>query len=432
MRSLASLLVSLCLVAACAAQAQDSGDASAAEGDAWGDDDWAEEEKVSPWHGFVEVSGADRVHRDPAFGRSRTLGEARLRLEGDWQGEGYSIALGADAWYDELLDETDADIRELTVAVPLGDRGDLKLGRQVLTWGTGDLLFLNDRFPKDFSWFAGRDDEYLKAPANALRLSHYGDAFNVDLALIHGFDHDVYFTGERFSFYQRDSGAIGAPRPPISAQDPAGNTEYALRLFGSVGSAEWALYGYDGFYRQPSRVTTDGALTFAASRVLGASARGPLLGGIGNAEVAWLLSLDDRDGTDPSVPNDQFRLLLGFERELFSNFTLGAQYYLERIRDYRQLIENSPSPGIEPEQSRHLLTTRLTWRTRQDRLIWSMVAFYSPTDEDYFARPEAGYRATDRWQFTAGGNFFGGSDPHTPYAQLEYNSNLFLRARYSY
>ena len=166
--------------------------------------------------------------------------------------------------------------------------------------------------------------------------------------------------------------------------------------------------------------------------MLGASARGPLLGGIGNAEVAWLLSIDDRGGSDPSVPNDQFRLLLGYERELFTNFTLGAQYYLERIRDYRQLIDNSPNPGIEPEENRHLLTTRLTWRTRQDRLIWSMVVFYSPTDEDYFARPEASYRASDRWQFTAGGNFFGGSNPHTPYAQLEYDSNLFLRARYSY
>ena len=49
------------------------------------------------------------------------------------------------------------------------------------TWGTGDLVFLNDLFPKDFvSFFAGRDDEYLKAPGDALRITHYSKAVNID------------------------------------------------------------------------------------------------------------------------------------------------------------------------------------------------------------------------------------------------------------
>ncbi len=46
----------------------------------------------------------------------------------------------------------------------------LKIGRQVFTWGTGDYLFINDLFPKDYeSFYIGRDDEYLKRPSEAVK-----------------------------------------------------------------------------------------------------------------------------------------------------------------------------------------------------------------------------------------------------------------------
>ena len=41
-----------------------------------------------------------------------------------------------------------------------GNAFDVKIGQQVLTWGTGDYVFLNDLFPKDYpSFFAGRSDD---------------------------------------------------------------------------------------------------------------------------------------------------------------------------------------------------------------------------------------------------------------------------------
>ena len=49
---------------------------------------------------------------------------------------------------------------------------EIKAGRQVLTWGTGDLIFINDRFPKDYeSFYSGRDMEYLKVPSDAVKIS---------------------------------------------------------------------------------------------------------------------------------------------------------------------------------------------------------------------------------------------------------------------
>lgn len=52
-----------------------------------------------------------------------------------------------------MTEEFDADIRSLNVAFRPSDVLDVKIGRMVSTWGTGDLVFINDMFPKDWQSF---------------------------------------------------------------------------------------------------------------------------------------------------------------------------------------------------------------------------------------------------------------------------------------
>lgn len=79
---------------------------------------------------------------------------------------------------------------------------DVKLGRQVLTWGTGDLLFINDLFPKDWeSFFIGRDTEYLKAPSDAFTASLFFAPLNVDLIYVPIFNNSTYINGSRLSYW---------------------------------------------------------------------------------------------------------------------------------------------------------------------------------------------------------------------------------------
>ncbi|MGB5579614.1 MAG: hypothetical protein WBM68_03530, partial [Woeseia sp.] len=169
--------------------------------DAFDDDAW-EEESASAYSGFFEGAFGTRIDSDPLVNRRNTLGELRARVEREWQPGKTTISLKGDAAYDAVLSELDLELRELTASFTIADSVDVKAGRQVLTWGTGDLVFLNDLFPKDFeSFFAGRDDEYLKAPGNAVRITRYGDSVNVDFAWSPVFDSDVYLDGERFSFF---------------------------------------------------------------------------------------------------------------------------------------------------------------------------------------------------------------------------------------
>jgi hypothetical protein len=403
--------------------------------DDWGDD-WDDEETRSVWSGFAEAGLGVRLGDDPVIDSTSTLEDLRLRVESEWQAQSVSIALKADLAYDGVENAATGDVRDLTAAFSIGKSTDFKIGRQVQTWGTGDLVFLNDLFPKDFvSFFAGRDDEYLKAPGNAIRVTRFSKTLNVDFAWTPVFTPDIYLTGERFSFFSPIAGGNVAPNPPLSAVKPSkslANGEFALRLFRTVEGREFALYAYHGFFKQPTALTPSLQASFAPLTAIGGSVRRPFGPGLLNAEVSYYASRDDRSGTNPLLPNDQFRFLTGYEWEAKPRLTVGLQYYLEWTMNHDELIANSPFPEFEPSEFRHLLTNRLTYRTPRDRHSFSLFTFLSPSDRDVYLRPVYTYRHSDQWSISAGGNLFGGDEPQTFFNQLRDASNAYVRLRFSY
>jgi len=437
MRLRPALLAGLWLALATAGAAAQNDDWDDDWDDDWGDDEWSEEESGGlTWSGFAEGALGSRWDRDPNLNRYGTLAEARLRLETDYTTDAYTLSFKGDAVLDGIKKELDGDFRELTIAGrPLASL-DAKAGRQVLTWGTGDLLFLNDLFPKDFiSFFAGREDEYLKAPSNTVRLTQYNSIMNIDFAWTPTFTPDEYIRGERFSFFSPFTGSIVAPEPPFGAERPSRNFEngeFSLRLFRTVKGVEYALYAHRGFFKNPTDFRSFPQAGFAPLTSFGGSVRRPWWSGLWNAEFSYYMSRDDRDGTNPALPNDQLRFLTGFEREWATNFTVGLQYYLEWTRDHDRLIENSPFPEFEPEEYRHVLTTRFSYRAMQEKLTWSLFAFVSPSDRDFYLRPVVNFRYDDAWNFTAGLNLFGGRDDFTFFGQFEDANNVYVRVRYNF
>ncbi len=404
----------------------------------WNDWEDAEPENQArlEWHGFVEGAWGSRWDSDPNIDRRRTLADTRWRIETEWADDRFTVSFKGDLLYDEVAREFDPEVRDFSLAFSPVDTLDLKVGRQILTWGTGDLLFLNDLFPKDWvSFFAGREDEYLKASSDALRLTFYNTAANIDLVWSPEFDADNSIRGERFSFFSPLAGKRVAPDPHLNAIEPdhaIENGELAIRLFKNIDGIEYALYGYRGYFKQPTALTADFAPAFAPMSALGASLRRPLAAGIFNTEFAYYHSRNDENGGDWRTPNSQLRLLAGYERELVRNFTVGVQYYLEWTQDYDALRENSPYPGFEPEEYRHVLTNRLTYRAYRDKLTLSLFTFLSPSDDDYYLRPQVIYRYSDDWTLTWGANLFGGDEEHTFFGQFEDNSNTYLKVRFNY
>ncbi len=387
-------------------------------------------------YGFLEVRNGWRTQNDP-YEKDASLAEARLQLDFN-KDFGWAIfKLKGDLLGDLVTEEGKIDLREANMIATPFDFLDVKAGRQVLTWGTGDLLFINDLFPKDWeSFFVGRDDEYLKAPSDAVKLSFFGDVLNLDFVYTPVFDGSKYIDGERLSYWngllQRRAGRdfIFDDHERNSFGD---DSEYAVRISKTIGGNEFALYGYNGFWKTPEGLDPAAAkLIYPRLSAYGASVRGTIFGGIANLEIGYYDSRDDQSGTDPTVRNSEFRFLTGFVHELGHDFTGGIQYYLERMQDHDQ-YRQSLAPGTpEADEYRHLFTVRLTKLLMQQNLTLSFFAYYSPSDEDAYLRPKVQYKITDRWSAEAGGNIFLGADDHTFFGQFERNTNIYAGLRVSF
>jgi hypothetical protein len=136
------------------------------------------------YRGFIDLRGGRRL-RQPLAEQSTSMAESRLQLEINGDLEWLLFKVKGELFADTVDDHSGGDLREAFFLVNPLEFADLKIGRQIMTWGTGDLLFINDLFPKDWeAFFIGRDDEYLKAPADAARLSLFFPLANLKLSKI--------------------------------------------------------------------------------------------------------------------------------------------------------------------------------------------------------------------------------------------------------
>lgn len=409
-----------------------------AQNDNWAEE-WSEEETPSPWQltGFVEAAYGQFLQTN-IVKNTASLHEVRARINLDHSHELFDANAKVDSYYDAVLAKTIWQTRELSISASPFSFVDIKAGRQVLTWGTGDYLFLNDLFAKDWqAFFSGRADEYLKAPSNSLRSNWFYHDVSFTLVWTPEFTPDNYITGERFSFYSPQAQQLVAPEQGFSV-DKTNKAQWSARLNTRINDVEVSLYGYHGFWPTPagSQQKNHGVSQkqgyFPQLNSWGFSALTPFKGGIFNLEYAAYNSIEDSRGNNDMIANGQHRLLIGYERELATNFTANLQYYLERTKHYQALVDNSAAPEQLAAENRQLLTLRLSYRALRQTLVYSLFTFYSPSDKDGYIKPSINYQYNDQWLFSAGANVFFGQYDFSFFGQHKQNSNAWLRARYQY
>ncbi|MBI4515999.1 MAG: hypothetical protein HY699_09325 [Deltaproteobacteria bacterium] len=392
-------------------------------------------------HGFLLGAISGRTTGAPPLrgGDDFVLGEERVRL--DLSGASESGAMRAlvkvDLFHDAVANRVDDDLREAYAGYTSGPF-DVRLGRQIITWGVGDLFFINDTFPKDWeSFFSGRPMEYLKLGVDGAQTRYSSDLVNAELvAAPFFFTADRLPAPERFSFFDPFSGVPN--QREVEAASRLSNTELALRLYRQVADFDVSLYGYRGFWRTPSVRVDNAAVPTAATRwfpelvVAGASAQRSALAGVVSLEVGYYDSRDDRRGSDPAVPNSQWRFLAGYQREVWEDFVAGVQAYGELMMDYGPYRRALPAGSPQQDEFRGVASMRLTQLL--DYQTWRLSAFaaYSPTDADYFLQPEASYKLTDRLSVAVGANVFGGQHDTTFFGQFERSDNAFSRVRFDF
>lgn len=405
--------------------------------------------------GFVEGAQTYRIDKnsaldngggagDRAFPRSEFRTQFTARDEMDLASFFARVDLVSDA---TTGDRTQVDVREVYLKLYLASWLDVKFGRQVATWGTGDLIFANDLFAKDWdAFFTGMDDSYLKPPQDLLRLTFYKGNTTAELALSPYFTPDNLPDGSRLSIFNPFlQESVGNDLAPMMRERPENltNGEMFARLFGAAGSYEWALYGYKGFWPTPQGMDmteptepTKMRLYYPEMYSTGASLRGPLGSYLFNVEGAVYISPEDENGDDPMIPNSQIRGFAGLEKSLGNDWTIGGQWYVEQMMDYDAYAADPQAQfGVDEapfEETRSTVTMRITKFMLNQNLRLSLFGYLGITDEDWHVRPMASYKVTDAVTWTLGANLVDGDQPYTMFGQFRDNSNVYLRLRYSF
>ena len=386
-------------------------------------------------HGFYEMRAGYRTRKDK-YQKDMSIMESRLQLDLSSPLDWADLKFKGDVVGDMVSEEGDFDTREAYIFTMPFDFMDMKVGRQILTWGTGDLLFINDLFPKDWqSFFIGRDVEYLKAPSDAAKASFFGDCANLDIVFTPQFNPDRYIKGERISYWNSNLDRLAGRDAIIHTDKPNRwfkDFEVAGRLYKNISNYEFAVYGYHGFWKSPAGQNAAGdQAVFPDLNVYGASARGALGKGIANFEFGYYESDDDESGENSLINNSELRFLFGYTQEIGKDFTAGVQYYLEHMLDYRQHKDSSPA-GLARDKNRHVITARLTKLLMKQNLRFSLFTYFSPSDEDAYMRPNLHYKASDNLSLEIGSNIFFGDHPDTFFGQFHKNTNMYAAVRYSF
>lgn len=387
-------------------------------------------------HGFVQANYSVRV-ADPAAGDPADdflLGDQRIQLDLGRSSDSGAVRFGTkiDFLHDAVVGEAEVDVREAHVTFE-GDRYDVALGRQILTWGVGDLVFINDVFTKDWTaLIAGQPLQYLKVGSDAVSTNVYVGPVSVQVVAVPFFEPDVLPRGDRLVGY------TPFPGLPVAESGPdrtVGNTEVAARVYGYLGGFDVAAYAYRGFWGSPPGMRPDAERVtwfYPELSVYGGSIQGAFASGVLSGEVGFYDSREDPGGRDPSIENSQARLLVGFQRAFGSDLTLGGQYSAERMLDHAAYRATLPGGFPERVRTRHNVTARVTRTFNYQTSQVSVFAWVSPNDEDFYVNPEVRHSVADEAWVAVGANLFGGSRPHTFFGQFDRNDNLYATVRYTF
>ncbi|MBI5287171.1 MAG: hypothetical protein HY878_06235 [Deltaproteobacteria bacterium] len=387
-------------------------------------------------HGFLQGNysySADSFNPD---GGDYKWAEERLQLRLDASKGPFHLFIRPDIFYDHIDGDGDGELREGYIDFT-ANQWDLRVGRQIITWGLGDLIFINDVFPKDYeAFFSGRPLEYLKKGIDGVKVGFYPALASLEFVAIPIFEPNNYPKAKRFYMFD--------PMPSVTnreEKEPATtfeNTELALRVYREVGGFDASIYLYRGFFRKPYMIpddlnnTTKIIYHYPRVSIYGASLQGRALDGVLSLEAGYYDSRQDKGGKDYTVPNSQTRFLIGYQRQFWEDFTIGLQYYTEYIHDYSEYRKSQPSGFPGDKRLYQLATLMLTQLLKHQTLKLSFFSFYSPSDGDYMLNPEVRFALTDHIWAALGGNIFGGGERWSEFGQLDRNDNIYSQLRYEF
>lgn len=380
--------------------------------------------------GFAQLRSVERAGLAPRCALSgchAMVDEAlaEVLLEGRMT-EHSPLALRVDALRDAISGDQQVSVREATVAWRGVADADIKLGRQIITWGVSDYFYVNDIFPKNYDeFFTGASVDRIKVPVDAAHLTWHGPAeFDVVISTSKA---DRSPSPARFVAM----GAASTAVPDAQARDSG--VDAALKVSANVGRWDVAAYAAIMKSRERRDFADAQGLHFDRPRLrhLGASLTGNVASGVLWMEAALRHVDAGRVGVvDRMFLGSSAKFIVGYSRDLADEVTASAQLQVETALD-RGRYEQSLAPGVRPvAQLAPMLHLRMQGHW-VNQTVGAGAQLFAGTKGDLHVNPFASWSPVDGWTLEAGANLFRGR-PDTRFGALRHDSNVYASARYSY
>lgn len=354
------------------------------------------------------------------------VNEQRAQVLGEWQPlESIGISVRADAFNDAAIGKTRLLAREAYLDYRASSYLSLRAGRQVITWGVGDYLFVNDIFPKNYdAFFTGKPFDHMKEAVDGVKVNAF--AGDTELELVWAWPRqDQGPDGQRFIAAAVPAGV------PLSSVDRTGG-DVALRLARKLGRWDAALYAARyrsreaGLFATGTGLLRDSVLT----RHAGASATGNIGSGVVLAEMAYSKSDIKQGGVNPFMPGERLKALLGYAREVGPDLSVSVQYHHEAELDYAS-YRNALAPTVAPAGRLQQTAYVRVHKRLFHQTLGLGIQMFASFDGGKYANPFVSYSIADGLNLEAGANLFDG--PATSrYGMMRHDKNAYASLRYSY
>jgi hypothetical protein len=353
--------------------------------------------------------------------------EAQLELLHEQRfGSRFNTTVRLDAVHDDAVRARDVDVREAFFDWAATPALDLKAGRQVITWGVSDYLYVNDIFPKNYdSFFTGGSFDRMKEPVDALKALARTGSVDVEVVLARS-KADTLPAAERFTATAATSGAL--------EDDNGRRPDLAAKVAAQWAGWDVAAHAARFRSREPRLSMTGAGLRFDQPRTdhLGVSATGNLAAGLGWVEAAVRRVSTGQPGTvvDRQFLGSAARMIAGYSREVGPDLTASAQLQVEGTTD-RGRYAASLAPGVRPlRRLTSIVHLRALGRWRNQTLGAGLQAFLGSEGDSHF-NPFLAWSPADGWSLEGGANLFRGQ-PDTRYGAFRDDSNVYVLGRYSF
>lgn len=290
---------------------------------------------------------------------------------------------------------------------------DLRVGKQIITWGRADALNPTDLLtPKDFTLLSAKEEDERRIGTAAVKANYYRGEYTLSLIWLPIFNPSTISLtappGFRLVEDKRSQGRL---------------TEqgFAAKLDHTGGDFDWSVsyyYGLDVIPTGRSVTPTLTQLTHNRIHMVGADfAR--TLGRFGLRGEAAFVQTQDPGGSDVVVKNPYVYYVLGVDHDVTEDLNITMQAYQRFIINYQDLF-TIPDPAVrnvavlnvifhqQMDRIQEGISGRIKAQWWNDTLEAEFLGVWNANRSDFFVRPSVAYAFTDAWKGFMGWDVFNG------------------------